>query len=180
MLAGALALAGCAGGLVISGLPLPSDAANSFVLYAAAIGDVPLVVRGNPSELPDGDLNELVLANLRLPAHLQPATFTLHPDPGLPHALRLVLVFNPEPAHLPGKNICRNPDGVASSAPALLVRVKMTFCNADEAVAENTGRTLLPEVTARQFGLLLQQTINGLFPPRELDLDDCLFRRRCP
>jgi hypothetical protein len=39
---------------------------------------------------------------------------------------------------------------------------------------------LLPEVTARQFGLLLQQMINGLFPPRELDLDDCLFRRRCP
>ena len=73
------------------------------------------------------------------------------------------------------------PDRVASAPPGTQpVRVKMAFCNGWAVVAENSGYTLLPDVAARKFRRLLRQTMNGLFPPHEIDLDDCLFRLLCP
>ena len=160
---------------------MPSDVANGSASYAAAVGDFPVLVRGNPSALPDSDFENLVIANLRLPAYFPAATFTLQPDADLPHALRLILVFNPAAANLAGKDICRMPDRVASAPPGTQpVRVKMAFCNGWAVVAENSGYTLLPDVAARKFRRLLRQTMNGLFPPHEIDLDDCLFRLLCP
>ncbi len=176
----AVALAACTQGAIISGSALPSNAANGFVRYAAATGDFPVLVLGNPSPIPGPEFVALVLANLRLPSHLPRATFTADPDPDLPHALRLVLVFNAENLHLAGKDICESPDSIGPSAAAQPVRVKMALCNAGAVVTENAGFTLLPDVTARKFGRLLSQTMNGLLPPHEIDLDDCVFRLLCP
>ncbi|MCH8182830.1 MAG: hypothetical protein IID55_06585 [Proteobacteria bacterium] len=176
-----LLVSACGANDILTGSPINDDGRiRSSAVYVAATGQFPTVIRGNPSNLGGDAFRDVVLGVLRLPAGLPATVFTVEPDPPVPHAYRLVLVFAPENKYLSARTICSGEADIpVSRAKDKLLFLKAVYCHRSAPLSETFGQTAITDYRGEKFRTLMFLVMEELFPPDQGDADDCIRRRTC-
>jgi len=170
--AGLLAVAGCAGMSMVSP-PNYGRYSSSDFAWAAGGRDLRVVVRGNPSSLPDPVFRQQVVDAMQGKNPGPPTHFTLTPDASARPDYRVVLVFD-APGTLAGYEVCRGDPPVDVVAPrGRPVRVAAAFCWRDEALSDTgaSAPALGPDPRPQL------ETLMGSLIPTLLPLENPRLRR---
>ncbi len=116
----------------------------SLVNYVAREGTFPLVVHGDPFDLPAGRTAEAVRGATTLPAWAQRAALVADRDAEEGRGLRLVIIFDPVDPNLTARRVCGNLDEVETNPPSGGLHVLAAFCRAGEWITDASLRGARP------------------------------------
>ncbi|MDP6883908.1 MAG: hypothetical protein QF830_07220 [Rhodospirillales bacterium] len=166
-------LGACAGSVVTSqgrahrpGMPETFD-------FAAARGEMPTVIIGDPFPGAKAEVTRAVSAALERHYHGAPTRFVarIAADPGTRH--RLIVMFDP-PKTLPVAALCGDTKALAAPATAGASRVLAVFCERDLVYSEATARGPAPAspddpALGAMIGAALTALLPSIDPFEDLD-----------
>ena len=141
LFASMVALAACqtAGG-TINFVDVETAYEPGNIAFATHDGKLSAVVHGSPFGPRDEVVTEKISEGLDLPPWFPPARLTTRPTGATGSKLdfRVVMAFNPVPAHVGGKGACGDLSQLPTGQPGPVMRVAMAFCNDSKVEAELT------------------------------------------
>lgn len=147
--------------------------------YAGAGRDLRVVVAGNPFGGDQPSFAQAVTGYMQGNHWGQATNFTTNPGESARDSYHVVMLFNP-PKTFPGIKLCREqPADLPREARNGGVVLFAAFCRRNESLTEIKGFIETADGPADpNFGDLVAQITNGLFPPKHRFDDDDGCRRR--
>jgi hypothetical protein len=160
-----LLVAGCAGDSTIYNNLISAAYRPYLYGYGAGRRDLTTVIRGNPFDIDQAELDTRLTAMMNeSPTFLQPTHFTTTPGPSARPEFKAVILFN-RAVVLPNQ-VCRSPEQVPVADLGPTLRLSATFCQYGGYLSTVTGE--LKGVTGiddPSFHRLIGQIVPLLFPP---------------
>jgi len=163
-MAGAAALAGCAGQSTIYNSTISSAYRPYLYGYGAGGRDLTTIVQGNPFDLDQPQMEERLLAKFNArPTLLQRTHFTTTPGPSARPEFKAVLMFN-RAIVLPNQ-VCRAPDQVPVADLGSTMRLTATFCRGGYLSTVTGELENVTDIDDPRLDRLVGQIVPLLFPP---------------
>lgn len=164
LLAGCLALSGCANGNETVYTYQVSPYSSALVMYAGSSGVFPMEIKGQP--FPEPVDAETVARAIPLPAWINPAKGTVQWPTATNPTVRTVFVFNPVNDKQSYDNLCSNLGQVEVRPPdGKTEYVMASFCSGQKAASFTLGTGPMgSSVSDPRFTSLMAQVTADLMP----------------